>query len=118
MKLLKFVLIALIAFSSSFCLAENSANYRYAGNTIGKEVCRAIVNDDVNALRRALHSYRQTLVYAYSFNNPASRALAGGFTCNDMDLQDFSNSVGAQRTFGFLSVDAGHVGNQVVSVEK
>jgi hypothetical protein len=108
----------MIAFSSSFCLAENSAKYRYSGNTVGKQVCRAIVNDDVKALRRALHSYRQTLLYAYSFNDLAGRAITGSFTCNDMALREFSYDVGSRQALDFLNRGAGVVEEQVVFTEK
>jgi hypothetical protein len=118
MKHLKFALLAIIASSSSFCLAENSANYRYAGSTTSKEVCRAIVNDDVKGLQRALRLHRQTLVYAYSFRDLASRAIAGSFTCNGLELRDFSYNVGSQKALGFLSTGSGVVEEQVVFTGK
>jgi len=50
MKLMKHFLTAIIAFSSTLCLAENVVRYKFSGNLVGKQVCRAIVNDDVKDL--------------------------------------------------------------------
>jgi hypothetical protein len=118
MRFVKYFLVAVIAFSSTFCFAGNPANYRYSGNNMGKQVCRAIVNDDVKSLRRALHSYRQTLVFGYSFDNPSGRALAGSFTCNNMELRQFSQAIGAREALGFLNTGTGFVEEQIVSSGK
>ena len=115
----KMALIALIAFSSGFALADNSVNYRFSGDSLGRQVCRAIVHDDVAKLQQVLRFHKQTLVYRYSFNDTASSsAITRSFKCNDMALQDFSYRVGAQQVLGFLTAGKGVVMEQVVSTEK
>jgi hypothetical protein len=110
MKLKAIVPIALIAFSPGFSLADDSVNYRFSGDSLGRQVCRAIIRDDVAKLQQVLRFHRQTLAYRYSFNDTTSQAIAGSFKCNDMRLQDFSKTVGAQQIAGFLAT-----GNKVVS---
>ncbi len=118
MKSMRIILMALVAFSPGLVLADNAVNVKYAGNAVGKQVCRAIVRDDVKKLQKVLQSYRNTLIYAYSFHDMASRALAGSFTCNDMELRDFSDSVGAEQVLGYLTTAHGRVEEQVVVVGK
>jgi hypothetical protein len=118
MKFTMTSLVLFIAFSSELSLADNSVNYRYTGNSVGKQVCRAIVQDDVKKLEKVLRNHRQTLVYAYTFNDLASHSIAGSFKCNDVALLEFSQRVGAKEVLGYLSTGKGIVTEQVVSIGK
>jgi hypothetical protein len=118
MKSMRIIVMALVAFSPGLVLADNAVKFKYAGDPVGKQVCRAIVRDDVKQFQKVLRSYRKTLVYRYSFNDPAGRALAGSFTCNDMELREFSYSVGAEQVLGYLTPAHGRVEEHVVVVGK
>jgi hypothetical protein len=118
MKFKRMFLMALVAFSSGFALADNSVNYRFSGDSVGRQICRAIVHDDVGKLQQVLRLHRQSLVFAYTFSDLASHSIAGSFKCNDMELRDFSNKVGAQQILGYLNTESGRVEEQVVSTNK
>ncbi len=89
----------------------------YSGNKLAAQICRAVVNDDVGRLRMLLRSYRQTVPHGYMFQLD-NEGVAQDFTCNNLDLQQFSNQVGAQRVSSFFSGDSGGVQSQVAASVK
>ena len=111
-------LLLFIAFSSAFSLAENPVNYRYTGDSVGRQVCRSIVRDDVNKLKKVLKFHRQRLGHAVYTSGLASQAIVGSFKCNALALQDFSYEVGSQNVLRYLTTDRGTVEEQVVSTGK
>jgi len=74
----------------------------YVGHTSAKGVCRAVVENDVKGLQRQLAMHRWTLPFAYQYSL-RSRGVAGNFTCNDMELLDFADSVGAREVSSYLA---------------
>jgi hypothetical protein len=82
--------------------ARQSGNFRYVGNNLAKQICKAVMNDDVSQLKRVLHDYQQSLSHRYMFDL-AGRELSRDFTCNDMDVDEFSRRVGASKVASFIS---------------
>jgi hypothetical protein len=99
-------------------LAENAFNYRYTGDSVGRQVCRSIVRDDVSRLSKVLKFHRKRLGHAVYTKGLTSQAIAGSFKCNDLALQEFSYDVGAQNVLGYLTTGSGTVEEQVVSTGK
>jgi hypothetical protein len=118
MKFKMMSLVVYIAFSSAFSVAENSVNYRYTGDSVGRQICRSIVRDDVNKLKKVLKLHRQKLGHAVYTKGLASQAIVGSFKCNALALQDFSYEIGSQNVLGYLTTGRGTVEEQVVSTEK
>lgn len=83
-------------------LARQSGNFRYVGNNLAKQVCKAIAEDDVSKLRRALRAHQRGLVRNYSFDT-SGRQVSRDFTCNGMEVQVFSEHVGASKVASFFS---------------
>jgi hypothetical protein len=106
MKIKRIVLISVMAGLPGLALADEATNVRFAGSSQGKQVCKAVVQDDVKMLKRALRSYQSSLVFRYAHDN-SGRDVARDFTCNNMDLWTFAGSMGAQRVAGYIAGDAG-----------
>jgi hypothetical protein len=82
--------------------ARQSGNIRYVGSNLAKQICKAVMNDDVSRLKLVLRDYKQSLSHSYTFD-PAGRELSRDFTCNDMDVDEFSRHVGASKVASFIS---------------
>jgi hypothetical protein len=117
MKILRFGLMALTILLPEVALPDSSFNFRFSGDSFARQVCNAVVHDDVEKLLRLLRSHRLTLAYGYSFNE-TDRAITGSFKCNDMDLQKFSEGIGANEISGYLERGSEAVNQQVVSSGK
>jgi len=106
MKTSAWVLVVLVACLPRLAAAEDMANVRYAGNSLGKQVCRAVVEDDVRKLQQALRAYRNSLASGY-LQSEGPRGVAQDFTCNGLALQAFSFSIGARKVSAYFAADAG-----------
>jgi hypothetical protein len=82
--------------------AKQPGNISYVGDNLAKQVCTAVVNDNVRKLRLALLTYKQSLAHRYTFDT-AGRQVLRDFTCNGMDVQSFSQQVGATKVASFIS---------------
>lgn len=100
MKLNKLVIASLMTCLPALSQAENPVNYRVVGSGLAVQVCRAIVKDDVEGLLVALRSYGQTVVHRYGRNLPSG--VSKDFTCNNMELSEFADSIGAQKVSSFF----------------
>lgn len=78
-------------------------NVKYRGNSTAIEVCRAIVNDDTEALKKGLRHIKREALYAYQFKIK-SRAITGSVTCNEMALSSFSDEIGAYNVTNWLNI--------------
>ena len=84
--------------------AEESGEQRevfYTGNAMAREVCRAVVTDDPDKLHRLLRATKMNTVYGYTFDT-VSPEISGSYFCNDMDLHEFSQNIGAENVYGYL----------------
>jgi len=106
--------MALVACVSQVAFADQSGNVNYSGNAIAKRVCKAVVQDDVDKLRVLLRSYKQSVAFGYRFG-PSARGLSRDFTCNDMDLEQFSYRIGAQKVSGYFAGEAEAAQSQLAS---
>lgn len=79
---------------------EKAVKYQGAGAAVS--VCKSVVADDPERLRQLLHQHRSAMVasYRYDLNSPA---VAGSYTCNDMELAAFADEVGADDIASFLN---------------
>lgn len=102
MIIMKVTLIALLANLPTLALAEEAKKFRYTGDPVGIQICKAVVNDDVPKLRLALRTYKQSLANSYSCKL-SGRDLPRHFTCNGMDAQEISHLVGALNFAGFFA---------------
>lgn len=114
MKIRLLVSLALVACVPALAFAEQSSATRYEGNELGVQICRAVVNDDVAKLRMLLRSYRQTVSYGYMFKLDKS-GVAKDFTCNNMNLEQFSLHVGAQKVAAHFAGDTGAEQSQLAA---
>ncbi len=117
MKISKVVILAVTMCLPGLALAAEPANFKYAGNALAKQVCKAVVRDDVDRLKQVLRSYQNTLAYGYTYDL-GGREIARDFTCNNMDLQEFSYHVGAHRVSGYFANDTGVPKEQVAVAAK
>lgn len=106
MKINRILLFSVMVSLPGLALAEGAENFRYSGNSQARQICKAVVQDDVKVLRRTLRSYQTSLVSHYS-KETSGREVARDFTCNGMDLQVFAERVGARQVVGFIAGDAG-----------
>lgn len=83
-------------------LAKQSGNFRYVGDNLAKQVCTAVVNDDVRKLRLVLLTYKQSLAHRYTVDT-AGRKVLRDFKCNGMDVEEFSQQVGATKVASFIT---------------
>ena len=89
-------------------------NVKYVGDNSARGVCRAIVEDDAEKLQHQLGMQRRKMTYGYQYSL-LSREVAGSITCNDMDLLDFSASVGARDVSSYLATGESEPRPQVSS---
>jgi hypothetical protein len=99
------VSLALVACAPALVVAEQSADVHYSGDRLATQVCRAVVDDDVARLRMLLRSYRQSLTHGYMFQVDKD-GIARDFSCNNLNLQQFSDQVGAQKVSGYFAGDS------------
>lgn len=102
MNSIQFTILAALVSLPAWSLAGEAGDFRYTGNNLARQVCKAVVDDDVPKLRLALRTYKQSLAHSYTFDLDG-RDLARDFTCNGMDVQEFSQQVGALTVAGFLN---------------
>jgi hypothetical protein len=114
MKIKRIVLMSVMVCLPGMALADGATNVRFVGNSTGKQVCKAVAQDDVKKLRRALRSYQGTLTHAYTQDRDG-RDVARDFNCNNMDLQAFADSIGSQKVAGYIAGDAGADKTQVAT---
>jgi hypothetical protein len=117
MTIKQIFLIALTALIPQYSMADTTIEYKFSGDVLARQVCKAVANDDVNKLKHLLRSYRNSLPHGYSFNL-ASEGLARDFLCNDMALQEFSSNVGAQQVSRFFMNENAGLKDQVADSGK
>ena len=100
MKTRKLVLIVSSVLLPQMALADNVGNYKYDGDSTARQICKAIVLDDAKKLKRLLHSYRSSRVNSY---HVSTREMSQDFSCNEMDLDQFSYYMGAQKVSSYLT---------------
>ena len=104
MQLLKICVIstALVfpaAGNSDTFLSEENVVLR--GNATAVRICRAVINDDMVALKQGLRRIRNDALSGYKFTLD-SRAITGSVTCNKKSLLTFADEIGAQDISGWL----------------
>ncbi|MFT5838106.1 MAG: hypothetical protein ACI9UT_000597 [Flavobacteriales bacterium] len=98
----------LIALSMALCVMNASAKLgspakvKYAGDLDYKNFCEAVVNDDVNMLKRSI---RQKIGVLASNNQGVLKHLTaeGGMECNGFDLVSFSEQRKAANVSKYLA---------------
>ncbi|TDG14140.1 hypothetical protein E2F43_11745 [Seongchinamella unica] len=80
--------------------------YIYEGEISARDICMSIVYDDVHGLKHALRHERRTLL-------ERSHLL---YECNDMGLDEFAFTMGAEDVSQYLAPKFGREG--VVTVEQ
>ena len=99
------VLAIVIICMARVALAETPVGeeqIRIKGDLSAIQVCRAILDNDVAKLHLLLRDEKLTVVYGYQ-QDLTSDGVARNFTCNDMDLAEFSYKVGADLVSNYLS---------------
>lgn len=105
MKISGMVLVVSVACLPGLAAADELATVGYSGNGLGRQVCKAVVQDDIAKLKRVLRSYQNTLAYGYTQSRDR-REVARDFTCNGMGLEAFSDSIGARNVSGYFAGDS------------
>lgn len=104
MNIIKIFLVPIVILASSTALAQSTLSaksVKYAGQSLAKQACRAVVSDDPVRLRRVLKDYRSSVAFSYTMKLNGN-AIAGSFTCNGLALAPFSEQIGAQFVGNFL----------------
>jgi hypothetical protein len=114
MKYRMLFLIGLTLAAPAMVSAEQSSGVHYTGNRLATKICKAVVDDDVPRLRMLLRSYRQTLPHGYMFSVDKT-GVARDFSCNNLDLQAFSNLVGSQKVAGYFAGNSANAESQVAA---
>ena len=78
-----------------------NAERKYIGPSSAIGVCEAVIENDADRLRHELNAQRRRMLFGYS-HRLRSHEIAGSFTCNDMELLDFSVSIGADDITRYL----------------
>ena len=105
MKIQQLVFTAIAAGLPGLAMASGGGDVtqvKYVGDNSAKGVCRAIVEDDAEQLQHQLGMQKREMTYGYQYTL-LSNEVAGSFTCNDMELLDFSASVGARDVSSYLA---------------
>ena len=96
-------------------LAEESVKYR--GDSWGKQICRSVVQDKPQRLKRILREVKREALYGYTLTLLGDE-IAGSFTCNGQYLWAFAQTVGARDVTYFLSTGIISDGAAIVAREK
>lgn len=101
MKKLFVLSIALLALSAQAKMGSTE-KVRYAGDLDYSTFCDAVVNDDVNILKRGVS--RKVGVVAYSKREVMKKLIAAeGMTCNGLDLITFAQQRKASAVTQYLT---------------
>jgi hypothetical protein len=99
----------LIALSMVFCalnanakLGSSDDTVKYAGDLAYSNFCDAIVNDDVNKLKRSVRS-KIGLVASTSQRVLQKLIAEDGMSCNGIGLVSFSKQRKASKVYNYLS---------------
>ncbi len=104
MKIYNIFLIVIFAALSNSLSADSflrERSVKYVGEQEARGICRAVVDDDAQDLKRNLLRYKNQLVYGYTYVL-RDKAISGNFTCNGKDLLTFANEIGAQNISDYL----------------
>lgn len=105
MNIQRTVLTIIALFVAGRALADapvGAEEIRIKGDLSAIQVCRAIVDNDVEKLHMLLRDEKMTVAYGYR-QDFSSDGVARNFTCNDMDLAEFSYKIGADLVSSYLS---------------
>ena len=120
MKLIYLVLLISSVAVSQWSLAGQSANdpaAKYFGPSTARDVCRAVVKNDAERLQKLLAFQRKSMAFGYQVE-PTGRRIAGSFTCNNMELLDFAESIGANGVSSYLATGRVTRQTEVVSTNR
>lgn len=104
MKTINIILVAFLVALPLPALAESflsDRSVKYIGEPEAKGVCRAVVEDDLLDLDRRLSRYKNRLTFGYS-HRTIDRAIYASFTCNEKDILNFADEIGANTVSGYL----------------
>lgn len=101
-------LIALSVLSIALCALDANAKLgspekvKYAGDLAYKNLCEAVVKDDVNMLKRSVRD-KVGLVASNSQAVLKKLIAANGMECNGVDLVSFSEQRKSSQVYKYLS---------------
>lgn len=98
------LLIGVIALLPASAMAESflsESDVTYRGDLAARQLCRAVVNDDVKNLEFGLRQIRRNALASYLFDEK-SDAIVRSVTCNGMELLTFADEIGARSVSNYL----------------
>ena len=79
----------------------SEADVKYRGDLTARQICRAVVDDDVQGLEFGLKQIRRDALASYMFNE-RSDAIVRSVSCNGMELLTFADEIGARSISNYL----------------
>lgn len=102
-KVLLTSLFTLTAFTASAGM-ESSSKVRFSGDVEYSNFCKAVVNDDLDMLKRSVRS--KVGFVAFSSKDVMRKVVSvDGVKCNGVDLIKFSEQRKASQVSAYLSTD-------------
>jgi len=105
MSVRKKILFGIVAMLPASLMAEEflaDAEVTYRGERAATQFCQAVVGDNVEQLEKLLRQFSRDALYRYRFDEK-SDAIVRSVTCNDLELVEFADAIGARDVSRYLT---------------